>query len=195
VSALSEVHRPGVPPPTLIETAIEGVRLLRLSSARDARGAVTESCRFEWLAPVELPQWNVVTSRAGVMRGMHWHNLHHDFISPAHGVLLMGLADLRRGSPTEGACELLELDASRPAGALVPPGVAHGLFSAGPTVTLYAVSRYWDPEDERGVAFDDPALGVPWLVSRAEVMLSERDRGLPPLSAAGPLPEWRDAAA
>ena len=121
---------------------------------------------------------------------MHWHNHHHDLIAPAAGTLLLGLSDLRRGSPTEGTAELLELDARRPAAALVPPGVAHGLYSREPTVTLYAVSRYWDADDELGVVFDDPDLGVPWPVSRDEVVLSERDAALPRLGFAGRVPDW-----
>jgi dTDP-4-dehydrorhamnose 3,5-epimerase len=176
--------------PARVTTRIDGVTLLNLAPQRDVRGAVTELCRFEWISPVELPQWNLVRSRARVLRGMHWHNHHHDLISAAEGTLLLGLRDLRRESPTEGISELLELDGSRPAAALVPPGVAHGLYSREPTLALYAVSRYWDPEDELGVAFDDPALGVPWPVSRDDVVLSERDAALPRLAFAGRLPDW-----
>ena len=181
------------PPPNRLTTSIDGVVLFELAPLHDERGSLTELCRFEWMAPVELPQWNLVKSEAGVLRGMHWHNHHHDLISPAEGTLLLGLADLRRGSPTEGTAELLELDADRPAAALVPPGVAHGLYSRERTVTLYAVSRYWDADDELGVAFDDPALGVPWPVSRDDVVLSARDAGLPALALAGRVPDWRPA--
>jgi dTDP-4-dehydrorhamnose 3,5-epimerase len=179
------------PPPEQQTTSIDGVVRFELSALHDERGSLTELCRFEWMAPVELPQWNLVKSGAGVLRGMHWHNHHHDLIAPAEGTLLLGLSDLRRGSPTEGTSELLELDAGRPAAALVPPGVAHGLYSREPTVTLYAVSRYWDADDELGVVFDDPDLGVPWPVSRDDVVLSERDAALPRLAFAGRVPDWR----
>jgi len=178
------------PPPRRLSTSIDGVVLFELAPLHDERGSLTELCRFEWMAPVELPQWNLVKSEAGVLRGMHWHNHHHDLISPAEGILLLGLADLRRGSPTEGSAELLELDADRPAAALVPPGVAHGLYSRERTVTLYAVSRYWDADDELGVAFDDPDLAVAWPVSRDDVVLSARDSALPGLALAGPVPDW-----
>ena len=178
------------PRPKQLATSIHGVVLFELAPLHDERGSLTELCRFEWMAPIELPQWNLVKSEAGVLRGMHWHNHHHDLISPAEGTLLVGLSDLRRGSPTEGAAELLELDAQRPAAALVPPGVAHGLYSRERTVTLYAVSRYWDADDELGVVFDDPDLGVPWPVSRVDVVLSERDAALPRLALAGRVPDW-----
>jgi dTDP-4-dehydrorhamnose 3,5-epimerase len=173
------------------QTAIAGVRVLELQPNEDERGAVTEFCRLSWIDPVELPQWNVVRSGAGVMRGMHWHNRHHDLIAAVDGELLVGLCDLRPGSPTEGVAELLRFDAARPAAALVPPGVAHGLYSRHPTIALYAVSQYWDPDDELGVAFDDPDLGVPWPFARDDVVVSERDRALPPLASAGRPPSWR----
>jgi len=75
----------------------------------------------------------------------------------------------------------------------VPPGVAHGLYSSEATTLLYAVSRYWDPEDELGVAFDDPELGVDWPCRRDEVILSERDRMMPPLARVSP-PDYVAAA-
>ena len=74
---------------------------------------------------------------------------------------------------------------------LIPPGVAHGFYSPGPTAVLYAVSSYWDQEDELGVAFDDPALGLTWPVARGDVILSERDATLPRLADAGAPPVWR----
>ncbi len=121
---------------------------------------------------------------------MHWHNVHHDLISPVHGRLLLGLSDIRRGSPTDGETVLLELAGDEPGAALVPPGVAHGMYSPDGSVVMYGVSRYWDPADEFGVRWDDPELGLPWPGSCADPVLSERDRGLPSLSDAGPLPFW-----
>lgn len=174
-------------------TTIDGVRVLELHPNEDERGSVTEFSRHSWIEPVELPQWNVVRSGPGVMRGMHWHDRHHDLIAAVDGRLLVGLCDLRPGSPTEGTSELLLLDGARPAAALVPPGVAHGLYSRKATIALYAVSRYWDPADELGVAYDDPGLGVPWPFARDEVVVSERDRALPRLASAGRPPSWTPA--
>jgi dTDP-4-dehydrorhamnose 3,5-epimerase len=124
---------------------------------------------------------------------MHWHERHHDLISPVAGTVLVGLADLRAGSPTQGRAELVELDASVLAAVVVPPGVAHGLYSREPTTLLYGVSREWDGSDEFGVAFDDPDLAVPWPCTRAEVILSERDRTMPCLRDVA-LPSYAAAA-
>lgn len=171
-----------MPEPRRIRTAIADTYVLESSAFGDERGWVGELVRRNWIPGVELVQWNIVQSVAGTLRGMHWHERHHDLIAPVAGTVLVGLADLRSESPTGRATELLELDASRPAGVVVPPGVAHGLYSREPTTLLYAVSRYWDGEDEFGVAFDDPELGLAWPCDRDEVILSERDRVMPRLA-------------
>ena len=167
--------------PSRVSTSIADTYVLRSSEDEDARGSVGELLRQVWVPGVEFIQWNVVRSRARTLRGMHWHELHHDLIAPVAGTVLVGLADLRPGSPTERKAELVELDASVLGAVVVPPGVAHGLYSRMPTTLLYAVSRYWDGEDEYGVAFDDPDVGVPWPCGRDDVTLSGRDRAMPGL--------------
>jgi dTDP-4-dehydrorhamnose 3,5-epimerase len=167
--------------PRRTPTSIVDTYVLRSSADEDERGSVGELLRRSWVPGVEFVQWNLVRSGAGTLRGMHWHERHHDLISPVAGVVLVGLADLRADSPSEGRVELVELDAASLAAVVVPPGVAHGLYSREPTTLLYAVSREWDATDEFGVAFDDPDLGVPWPCSRDGVILSERDRTMPPL--------------
>ena len=170
--------------PRHVPTAIAETYLLETSPEEDERGSVGELLRRSWVLGVEFVQWNVVQSVAGALRGVHWHERHYDLIAPVAGTALLGLADLRPRSPTRRATELIGLDARRLVAVVVPPGVAHGLYSLEPTTLLYAVSRYWDEEDEFGVAFDDPELGISWPVGRGEVILSERDRALPLLSGA-----------
>jgi dTDP-4-dehydrorhamnose 3,5-epimerase len=171
---MSDLHRSRTP--------IEDAFLLESSAERDDRGSVGELLRREWVPGVDFVQWNVVQSVPRAMRGAHWHERHHDLIAPVAGTVLVGLADLRPDSPTHRRTALLELDAENPAAVVVPPRVAHALYSLTATTLLYAVSRYWDREDEFGVAFDDPELGVPWPCTRQDVILSERDRELPRLA-------------
>ena len=81
---------------------------------RDERGFVGELLRCDWVAPLEFVQWNLVSSSGRTLRGMHWHALHHDLIAPVAGRILVGLSDLRAGSPTEGRAMLVGLpDACR----------------------------------------------------------------------------------
>jgi dTDP-4-dehydrorhamnose 3,5-epimerase len=169
---------------------IAGVRRIALEANLDERGALTELCRHSWLDAPEVPvQWNLVTSRANVMRGLHWHNVRFDYLVPVSGRIVVGLADLRVGSPHEGRAATVELRTERDA-LVIPPGVAHGFFSPEPTLALYAITEFWDPGDEFGIRWDDGALAVPWPDEVADPVLSERDAALPALAGAGPLPRW-----
>ena len=89
--------------------------------------------------------------------------------------------DLRRDSPTYGQHEAFELTDTNHRQLFVPIGFAHGfcVLSEVADVT-YKVSSYYDPVTERGIAFDDPDLGVEWPVS--DPIVSERDRSNPGLS-------------
>jgi dTDP-4-dehydrorhamnose 3,5-epimerase len=124
---------------------------------------------------------------------MHWHEEHVDYLTPVAGDLLVALVDLRRGSPTEGAHALLALDAACPEVLVIPEGVAHGMFTPRSSSLLYALTRYWRDDDEFGVRWDDPALGLAWPAQTAFAMVSERDRVLPPLAEVPGLPEWSGA--
>jgi dTDP-4-dehydrorhamnose 3,5-epimerase len=135
-------------------------------------------------------QWNVVTSVAGTLRGVHWHNDHSDLISVVAGHVLVVLADVRRESPSEGAVELIDVPANPPAAVWIPPGVAHGFLSRDDSVVMYGVTQYYDETDEYGVRFDDPALGIVWPVPLESIVLSARDAQLPALADAGPRPRW-----
>jgi dTDP-4-dehydrorhamnose 3,5-epimerase len=148
---------------------------------RDQRGAFTEVYRREWDTGIAPVQWNAVTSDAGVLRGVHAHIRHDDYLLVLKGRASIGLRDLRQGSPTEGAAVLVELNAAELAALTIPHGVAHGFYFHEPSVHLYAVSRYWDPADELGCHWADAALEIPWPVAHATV--SERDAHAGPLSA------------
>jgi dTDP-4-dehydrorhamnose 3,5-epimerase len=181
---------PAAGEPDVCATSVDGVWVYRLKPNEDSRGRLWEACRFSWIDPAEMIQWNVVESRAGVMRGMHWHNRHHDYVGAVAGRLVIAVADLRPGSPTQGVKQVFETGADRPEMVLIPPGVVHGFFSATDSIALYAVSRYWDPEDELGVRFDDPALGIEWPQAARGARLSERDAALPGLAEADSPPPW-----
>ena len=133
--------------------------------------------RASWPTQAEPLQWNVVSSIAGVLRGVHVHRRHADYLAVASGRLTLGLVDLRGGAPAN-ACRI-DLDAERPAAVTFPPGVAHGFYFPEPAVHVYAVSRYFDATDELGCRWNDPGLAIPWDVVAPR--LSPRDMALPPL--------------
>ena len=171
--------------------AIDGVTIRPLDPQRDERGELIELCRHVWIEPEVPVQWNLVVNRGPVVRGIHWHELHVDYLAPVFGSLTAALIDLRPGSPTELASQLVELDTRAPRLLTIPAGVGHGFYSRGESAVLYAVTRYWDPSDEYGVLWNDPALGIEWPEGAAEATVSERDREMPPLADAPPRGAWR----
>lgn len=188
---MSELVRLRAERPRSTELPIPGVELLDLPTENDARGALVELCRASWIEPDEPVQWNAITNRPGSLRGVHWHNAHADFIAPVHGSVLVAAVDLRIGSPTERRAELVGLDAAQPRAIVIPPGVGHGFFSAEASVVMYGVSKYWNPDDELGVRWDDPALGIPWPAAAAGALVSGRDSGFPMLAEAGERRAWQ----
>jgi dTDP-4-dehydrorhamnose 3,5-epimerase len=176
--------------------AISGVRVLELPAEQDARGSLVELCRNSWVAPHEPVQWNAVRNRAGSLRGVHWHNRHADYLAVVHGRVLVAAVDLRVGSPTELEALVVELTVEAPRALFIPAGVGHGFYSPAESVLMYGVSAYWDPTDELGVQWDDPALGIPWPRDAGRhAIVSERDSGFPPLAEAAPRARWIDEAA
>lgn len=163
-------------------TAITGVNLHRLTSHHDHRGSFTESFREEWGLGWRPLQWNVVRSAANVLRGVHMHRRHSDYLLVIDGRATIGLCDLRAGSPTESVATALAMDASQAFVAVeIPPGVAHGFYFHTPAMHMYAVSHYWDEADELGCQWNDSGLGIAWPMHAPT--LSPRDAALGPLSA------------
>jgi len=157
-----------------------GVRLRSLTSHFDYRGNLTELFRANWETGIAPLQWNLAKSGAGVLRGVHVHLKHDDYLIVVQGKASIGLRDLRRGSPTEGVAVVVEMCGEPLTALTIPPGVAHGFFFHEPSIHVYSVSEYWDPADELGCHWADPALEIPWPMTTA--IISERDAALPPLS-------------
>jgi dTDP-4-dehydrorhamnose 3,5-epimerase len=141
---------------------IDGVSVIELTMYPDDRGVFTEVFRESWGVNVSPVQWNVVRSNRGVFRGVHVHPRHDDYLIVVSGHATVGLRDLRRGSPTEGRVTLAELDGNALASIVIPHGVAHGFLFHEPSIHVYAVSLYWDPDDELACLWSDPALGIGW---------------------------------
>ncbi|WP_163999251.1 dTDP-4-dehydrorhamnose 3,5-epimerase family protein [Pyxidicoccus caerfyrddinensis] len=156
-----------------------GVFLHPLTTHRDSRGGFTEVFRESWGVGVRPVQWNVLQSGPGVLRGVHVHAVHDDYLLVLQGRASIGLCDLRKDADPERRSALVELTGEDLAALVIPHGVAHGFYIHGPTVMLLGVSHDFDPADELGVRWDDPELGIPWPVDRA--VLSPRDAALPSL--------------
>jgi dTDP-4-dehydrorhamnose 3,5-epimerase len=108
---------------------------------------------------------------------MHGHFRHQDYVLLLTGSMAVGLKDIRPGSLTLGQAMLVELHSDRPQTLNIPAGVAHGFYFSAPSTMVYAVTRYWDHDDELGCRWDDPALGIEWPCTSARI--SPRDEALP----------------
>ena len=150
-----------------------GTRIHPLATHADERGAFTELFREEWDTGVSPVQWNAVASAAGVMRGVHVHVRHGDYLTVVSGRAHVGLRDLRHASPTAGLATLIELRADAMAAIVIPPGVAHGFLFAEPSLHVYAVTHYWDHDDELGCHWADPELEIAW--PQPPALVSDRD--------------------
>ena len=168
-----------------------GVSLLTLTPHADERGVFTELYRVSWEPGFVPAQWNAVRSEPNVLRGVHVHRLHTDYLTVVAGAATVGLHDLRPGSPTEGMGTTVELDAHAPRALVIPVGVAHGFYFHEQSVHAYAVSHEFDPADELGCRWDDPDLQIPWPCT--EPLISERDRELGSLNELHDV--WRGAPA
>ena len=166
--------------PKIHEELIHGVTSTTLTSHGDRRGSLTEFFRTNWENRYYPVQWNMTTSSPLVLRGVHVHLTHWDYLVLAHGRMQLGLCDLRRNSPTFMKSCIAELDAGNKVGWSIPPGVAHGFYFPIDTILIYGVSAYWSVKDEFGCRWDDPDLGLGWDVS--DPILSPHDAAAPSLS-------------
>jgi dTDP-4-dehydrorhamnose 3,5-epimerase len=162
-----------------ISNLIAGVKFVHLKSYADDRGKFLETFRRSWFPERswDIVQANCSYSRAGVLRGLHYHHRQVDYWFVPTGVLRVGLADLRPGSPTYAASQTLEIGEQNPIGVFIPIGVAHGFLALTDVVLTYIVDNYYDGDDERGVAWNDPTLAVAW--GTTEPIISARDQQNP----------------
>ena len=157
---------------------IDGVVVKDLTVHRDERGSFVETFRREWVpGSREMIQANRGDRQAGCVVGLHFHRKQADWWYVVEGTARVVLHDLRTGSPTEAETMVFDLAAEEPRGVYIPPGVAHGFASLTDLTLTYLVDGYYDPADELGVAWNDPAIAADWGVT--DPVLSGRDVALP----------------
>lgn len=152
---------------------ISGVTSLSLEQHSDERGSLTEIHRQDWVGDTEFIQWNMVASHANVLRGVHVHYKHFDYLLVTSGKMQLGLKDIRSDSATKGRHDILTLEGTVPTIWIIPPGVAHGFYFPVDSTVLYGVSSYWDTKDEIACRWDAPDLG--FTLTDTEPLLSPRD--------------------
>ena len=162
----------------IAEQEIPGVLLVTPTAHGDDRGRFVETYRREWFADLpEMVQGNRSEKQAGALVGLHYHRFQADYWYVLRGTARVGLVDLRVGSPTEARAITIELDGDRDQGLYIPRGVAHGFAALSDLLLTYLVDSYYNPDDELGVAFDDPKFALDWGLR--EPITSERDKQNP----------------
>lgn len=162
---------------------ISGVYLVTLQAFADERGRFLETFRKEWFPQRswDIIQSNRSDSKAGVLRGLHYHHHQVDYWYVSTGKLRVGLADLRPSSPTYMTAQTIEIGEDNEIGLFIPVGVAHGFVALSDVTLTYLVDNYYnDGRDENGVAWNDPALNVNWGVTTP--LISQRDANNPRLA-------------
>ncbi|MGD9738405.1 MAG: dTDP-4-dehydrorhamnose 3,5-epimerase [Parvibaculaceae bacterium] len=171
--------------------AIKDVLLVTPRRIGDHRGFFSETfnkARFAELGIVgEFVQDNhSLSAETGTIRGFHFQSEPHaqdKLVRVSRGAVLDVVVDVRRGSPTYGQHVSAVLSAENWAQLWVPKGFAHGICTLEPdTEVLYKVTAYYSAESDKGLAFDDPALGVAWPVPADRAILSDKDRKHPRLA-------------
>ncbi len=175
----------------VIQTEIPDVKVFIPKRFGDSRGFFVETYnrrKFTDLGVTEefVQANHSLSAEVGVVRGLHYQlppNAQSKLIRVVRGAIFDVAVDIRKGSPTFGKVATAEISAANGRLIYVPTGFAHGFVTREPnTEVVYMVSAYYAPADERGIAWDDAALKIPWGVDRAHATLSEKDTRYPVLA-------------
>lgn len=172
-----------------LQTKLDGPMLIAPRIIGDERGFFSETYRrnaFTDLGiPEEMVQDNHSRSRHGIVRGMHFQigDGAAKLIRCGRGAIYDVVVDLRRGSPTFGQWEGFELTDENMHMVYCPVGFAHGFCVTGDVAdVMYKQSNYYADETERGIAYNDPEVGIEWPLPTSDLIPSERDSNAPLLS-------------
>jgi len=181
-----------------LSVRLPGLVVIQPAVHADGRGFFCETYRHNWHSDLGIPaqrqfvQDNQSRSTRGVVRGMHFQVGEGvaKLVRCARGAIMDVAVDLRRGSPTYGQWEGVELDDESLRALYVPVGFAHGFCVLSDVAdVVYKQTGYYDADLERGFVYDDPDVGIDWPLPPEELSPSERDAHAPRLrDIAGELP-------
>lgn len=170
---------------------LEGLLEIRPRRIGDDRGYFAETFRenvFDQRVPrtVFVQENQSLSCRRGTIRGFHFQSPpagQGKLVRCLAGKLLDVAVDLRHDSPTYGRWISVVLSSEEINQLWVPVGFAHGFCTLEPnTVISYRVTNYYSPEHDKGVAWDDPEIGVEWPDVADPATLSAKDRSQPRLA-------------
>ncbi len=175
-----------------IKTKISDVVIIEPKLFGDNRGYFMETFRADKLEAflgykINFCQDNESKSRKGVLRGLHYQLqpfTQSKLVRVIKGSVIDVAVDIRKDSPTFGKYVAVELSGENKKQLFIPKGFAHGfLVTSDEAIFTYKVDAYYAPEYERSIRFDDPDIGIDWSFPKEEMLLSEKDKSAPFLSA------------
>ncbi|MEF9962231.1 MAG: dTDP-4-dehydrorhamnose 3,5-epimerase [Erysipelotrichaceae bacterium] len=170
----------------VIETSIEGVKILEPDVHGDHRGWFMETYSKERLRAIGIHN-NFVqdnqsySAKKGTLRGLHFQNnpmSQAKLVRCTRGKVIDVAVDIRKGSPTYLKWESVELSEENKKQFFIPQGFAHGFLCLSDDVEFeYKVDNYYSKECDRGIRYDDPSINVDWggLLNGIEPILSQKD--------------------
>lgn len=175
-----------------IETDIKGVYVIEPRVFNDARGYFMETWKQaefeEYIGKVQFIQDNESKSSYGVLRGLHYQKgdaSQAKLVRVIKGRVLDVAVDIRRSSPTFGKHVMVELSEDNKRQLYIPRGFAHGfLVLSDEAIFIYKVDNFYAPQQDAGIRWNDPELGIEWPIDPKDVQTSEKDLRQPLLKDA-----------
>lgn len=173
----------------IIETEIDGLVIVEPEIFGDNRGYFFESFSERdfnsQVRQVRFVQDNESKSSRGVLRGLHFQKppyAQSKLVRVVKGAVLDVAVDIRKGSPTFGRHTSVELNETNHRQVFIPRGFAHGfVVLSDEAIFQYKCDNFYVPQSEGAIAWDDPDLGIDWLIPSEEVILSSKDVSNPRL--------------
>ena len=172
-----------------IQTDLPDVIIIEPTVFEDDRGSFFESYRREEfeerIGKLTFVQDNESKSSYGVLRGLHYQLppfAQSKLVRVVEGMVLDVAVDIRRDGPTFGRHVAVELSGENRRQLFIPRGYAHGfVVLSRAAIVQYKVDAYYSGKHERGLRYNDPAIGIDWTIAPEEIILSEKDHNFPTL--------------
>jgi dTDP-4-dehydrorhamnose 3,5-epimerase len=172
-----------------IQTEIKGLWVIEPKVFDDTRGYFMETFKKEEfeqnIGKTDFMQENESKSSFGVLRGLHYQEgdtAQAKLVRVIQGKVWDVAVDLRKGSPTFGKYQAIELSEENKRQFFIPRGFAHGFLVLSETAVFsYKVDNPYSPFTERTLNCMDPDLAIPWPLEQSQLIMSEKDKAGKPV--------------
>lgn len=169
----------------ILSTALAGCLIIEPTVFGDSRGYFMETYNQHELKEagldVKFVQDNESRSQQGVLRGLHFQYQYPQgkLVRVTHGDVYDVAVDLRPASATFGQWVGVTLSGENHRQFYIPEGFAHGFLVLSEYADfVYKCTNYYHPEDEGGIIWNDPDIGITWPIDKIEPLLSDKDQKL-----------------